>query len=129
MVSRVNDNNYKKTVSLSLSISSKRRLDVLRKYNKRPMGHISHLKKIAIISLWMRAWSFRWFHSLFCNLTLLAQVKFAAIHRQWWRVHMSEKLSGGTQNKQTPWKRARSSIWTNLNSLQPRLLYAKFGWN
>ena len=24
--------------------------------------------------------------------------KFAAIHRQWWRLHMSEKLSSGTKN-------------------------------
>ena len=27
------------------------------------------------------------------------------------------------------WKRARPYIWTNLNSLYPRMLCAKFGWN
>ena len=27
------------------------------------------------------------------------------------------------------WKRAGSFIWTNLNSLHPRILCAKFGWN
>ena len=37
------------------------------------------------------------------------RLKFAAFHRQWWRLHMSEKFSSGTktpQNKQlhpTPW--------------------------
>ena len=29
----------------------------------------------------------------------------------------------------TPWKRAGTFIWTNLNSLHPRMLCAKFGWN
>ena len=29
----------------------------------------------------------------------------------------------------SPWKRAGSFIWTNLNSLYPRMLCAKFGWN
>ena len=24
--------------------------------------------------------------------------KFAALHRQWWRLHMSEKFSSGTKN-------------------------------
>ena len=29
----------------------------------------------------------------------------------------------------SPWKRAGSFIWTNLNPLHPRMLCAKFGWN
>ena len=29
----------------------------------------------------------------------------------------------------SPWKRAGSFIWTNLNPIHPRMLYAKFGWN
>ena len=29
----------------------------------------------------------------------------------------------------SPWKRAESIIWTNLNPLHPRMLCAKFGWN
>ena len=29
----------------------------------------------------------------------------------------------------SPWKRAGSFIWTNLNSLYLRMLFAKFGWN
>ena len=29
----------------------------------------------------------------------------------------------------SPWKRAGPFIWTNLNSLHPRMLCAKFGWN
>ena len=29
----------------------------------------------------------------------------------------------------SPWKRAEPFIWTNLNSLHPRMLSAKFGWN
>ena len=29
----------------------------------------------------------------------------------------------------SPWKRAGPFIWTNLNSLYPRMLCAKFGWN
>ena len=29
----------------------------------------------------------------------------------------------------SPWKRAGPFIWTNLNSLYPRMLFAKFGWN
>ena len=29
----------------------------------------------------------------------------------------------------TPWKRAGSFIWTNLNPPHPRMLCAKFGWN
>ena len=29
----------------------------------------------------------------------------------------------------SPWKRAGHFIWTNLNSLDPRMLCAKFGWN
>ena len=29
----------------------------------------------------------------------------------------------------SPWKRARSFIWTNLNPLHPSMLCAKFGWN
>ena len=28
-----------------------------------------------------------------------------------------------------PWERAGPFIWTNLNSLYPRMLCAKFGWN
>ena len=28
----------------------------------------------------------------------------------------------------SPWKRAGSFIWTNLNPLHPRMLCAKFGW-
>ena len=29
----------------------------------------------------------------------------------------------------SPWKRAGLFIWTNLNPLNPRTLWAKFGWN
>ena len=29
----------------------------------------------------------------------------------------------------SPWKRAGSFNWTNLNPLHPRMLCAKFGWN
>ena len=29
----------------------------------------------------------------------------------------------------SPWKRAEPFIWINLNSLHPRMLCAKFGWN
>ena len=29
----------------------------------------------------------------------------------------------------SPWKRAGSNIWTNLNPLHSRMLCAKFGWN
>ena len=29
----------------------------------------------------------------------------------------------------SPWKRAGPFIWTNLNPLHPRILWAKFGWN
>ena len=29
----------------------------------------------------------------------------------------------------SPWKRVGPFIWTNLNSLHPRMLCAKFGWN
>ena len=29
----------------------------------------------------------------------------------------------------SPWKRAGPFIWTNLNPLHPRMLWAKFGWN
>ena len=29
----------------------------------------------------------------------------------------------------SPWKRAGPVIWTNLNPLHPRILWAKFGWN
>ena len=29
----------------------------------------------------------------------------------------------------SPWKRARLFIWANLNPLQPKMNYAKFGWN
>ena len=29
----------------------------------------------------------------------------------------------------SPWKRAGPFIWTNLNPLHPRMLFAKFGWN
>ena len=29
----------------------------------------------------------------------------------------------------SPWDRAGPSIWTNLNSLHPRMLCVKFGWN
>ena len=29
----------------------------------------------------------------------------------------------------SPWKRAWPFIWTTLNPLHPRMLYAKFGWN
>ena len=29
----------------------------------------------------------------------------------------------------SPWKRVGPFIWTNLNPLHPRMLYAKFGWN
>ena len=28
-----------------------------------------------------------------------------------------------------PWKRAGPFIWTNLNSIHPRMFCAKFGWN
>ena len=28
----------------------------------------------------------------------------------------------------SPWKRAGSFIWTNLNPLYPRMIYAEFGW-
>ena len=29
----------------------------------------------------------------------------------------------------SPWKRAEPFIWTKLNSLHPRMHFAKFGWN
>ena len=29
----------------------------------------------------------------------------------------------------SPWKSARSFLWTNFNLLHPRMLFAKFGWN
>ena len=29
----------------------------------------------------------------------------------------------------SPWKRSRPFIWTNFNSLHPRMLCAKLGWN
>ena len=29
----------------------------------------------------------------------------------------------------SPWKRAGSFIWTNLNPIHPRMLCVKFGWN
>ena len=28
----------------------------------------------------------------------------------------------------SPWKRAEPFIWTDLNSLYPKMIYAKFGW-
>ena len=45
--------------------------------------------------------------------------KFAAIHRQWWSLHMSEKFSSGTINhKQTNWwpKVSKSNIHSDHNS-------------
>ena len=29
----------------------------------------------------------------------------------------------------SPWKRVVPFVWTNLNPLHPRMLFAKFGWN
>ena len=68
--------------------------------------------------------------------------KFAALHRQWWRLHMSEKFSSGTINpkKETnyvaiisPWKRTWPYVWTILIFLQDVLLQdwlklAKWFW-
>ena len=29
----------------------------------------------------------------------------------------------------SPWNRTKPFIWTNLNPLHPKMIYAKFGWN
>ena len=43
--------------------------------------------------------------------------KFAALHRQWWHLHMSEKISSGTINsKQTP------KPYTFFNTVAPDVM-------
>ena len=37
-----------------------------------------------------------------CSMAMIALVKITALHRYWWRLHMSEKFSSGSKNpKQT----------------------------
>ena len=44
--------------------------------------------------------------------------KFAVLHRQWWRLHMSEKFSSGTINsKQTKKNLKSESVWTDIYNL------------
>ena len=41
--------------------------------------------------------------------------KFAALHRQWWRLHMSEKFSSGTINSKQPNKKLIClESWINI---------------
>ena len=42
------------------------------------------------------------------------RLKFAALHRQWWRLHMSEKLSSVTKNPNKQNKRNKQNKQTIL---------------
>ena len=117
--------------------------------NKRPMGHIAHLRKQFklinthdyIITLIKRRKK---------NITKLMRIYWFFIWRNLNPLHPRMLLAkfgwnwpGGSGEEDflissmyfryfviiSPWKRARPFIWTNLNLFHLRMLCAKFGWN
>ena len=87
-----------------------------------------YIRYFTIISPWKRLWPFNWI-----NLNPLYQrwlcTKFnwkcsSDSGEDFWIPSMYFRL---LCNFLSPWKRVGPFIWTNLNSLQPRILCSKFG--
>ena len=117
--------------------------------NKRPMGHIAHLRKQfksintydyiimfimrrkkTIITFMRIYWFFIW-----KNLNPLCPRMLCAKFGWNWPSGSREEdfLISSMYFRYfviiPNWKRAGPFIWTNLNPLWPRMLCAKFGWN
>ena len=82
-----------------------------------------------IICPWKRGWPFIWTNLNTLNLRMLC-AKFG-----WnWpygsgRIFFNFPMYFCYFLIISPWKRAWPFFWTNLNTLNPRMLCAKFGWN
>ena len=74
------------------------------------MGHIAHLRK-----------QFKSINTYDYIITLIKRTKERFLNFSSMYFHYFIIIS--------PWKRAGPFIWTNLNPLHPRMLWAKFGWN
>ena len=127
------------------------------KFYKRPMGHITHLSHFrllrrrliqkllhpifAIVSPWIRSWSFFWMnlnplHTRMICLNKIGPVVHKKNILKW--PHPISALKKVFKIYQyifyilaiiSPWKQTIIMIWINLNSFHPRILLAKFGWN
>ena len=113
----------------------------LNRRNKRPMGHIPHLRKqFKSINTWLyhnvdkeKKKNIINFMRIFCffiwrNLNPLHPRMLCAKMAQWfWREGFFLNFFNFVII--SPGKRAGPFIWTNLNPLHPRMHCAKFGWN
>ena len=113
--------------------------------NKRPMGHIAHLRKQFksintydyiitlikrrkknIIKLMRINWFFIWrnMNPYHTRMPVPRLVEIGSMEN-----FLISSLNFRYFVIISPWKRAGPVIWTNLNPLHPRMLWAKFGWN
>ena len=119
------------------------------KQNKRPMGHIAHLRKqfksintydyiITLIKRRRKKTLLTLCNSLVLHLKKLESPSPKDVScqvwlklAQWfWRRNFLNFVNVFSQFRNyLPLERAGPSIWTNLNPLHPRMLCAKFGWN
>ena len=118
--------------------------------NKRPMGHIAHLRKqfkslntydyiITLIKRRINIINFMKIYRFFIwtNLNPLHQRMLCAKFGWNWPSGSGEEdflISSMYMYFRyfviiSPWKRVGPFIWTNLNPLYPSMLCAKFGWN
>ena len=58
-----------------------------------------------------------------CSMAMSAEhrSKFAALHRQWWRLHMSVKFSSGTNQKQNT--NSRTTITNAATNIQYNITF------
>ena len=116
--------------------------------NKRPMGHIAHLRKQFksintyddTITLIKRRKKPHYYLSE--NKSVLLWTKLNHIHRRMLCAKFGWNWPSGSGEEDflnflnafhyfviiSPWKRAGPFIWTKLNPLHSRMLCAKFGW-
>ena len=119
-----------------------------RKGNKRSMGHIAHLRTVQLNKTYDYIKTLikirkKTQNKLNENLLVFHLNKLESLHPtmlcvkfgwNWPSVSGEEDFLISSVYFRyfvifSPWKRVEPFIWTNLNSLHPRMLWAKFCWN